>query len=107
MSQNLFVNAADIFAILISLSHAGTGFGHGAAAAVPLKPVPARLWRIKIAEEISAETVSYEVARMVLKNKMLVLHLCLFFSMFFSINRKICLLVTKPMSSDAAVSEST
>ena len=50
MSQNLFVNAADIFAILIPLSRAGTGFGHGAAAAPPPKTVPARPRRIKIVE---------------------------------------------------------
>ena len=40
MSQNLFVNAADIFAILTPLSRAGTGFGGAAAAALRPKPVP-------------------------------------------------------------------
>ena len=41
---------ADVSAILILLSRAGTGFGHGAAAAAPQKPVPAWLRRIKITE---------------------------------------------------------
>ena len=63
-TQNLFVYAADICVILILLSHAGTGFCGAAAAAPCPKPVPARLRRIKIAE-ISSETVSYEVARMI------------------------------------------
>ena len=56
MSQNLFVNAADIFAILILLSRAGTGIGRSAAAAAPPKPVPAWLRGIKIAKISAALT---------------------------------------------------
>ena len=56
MSQNLFFNAADISAILISLSRAGTGFNGTAAAAPWPKPVLAWLREIKIGEISAALT---------------------------------------------------
>ena len=77
MSQNFFVYAADISKILLSRAGtAGTGFG-GAAAETCTGTAKENL---KIAE-ISADTVSYEVARMLLKKKILFLSLNLFFSM--------------------------